>query len=72
LNPDQLTESALQAVATAQQNAQTAGHQQLTPTHLLQALLTQDQAARLLQTAGADLPALQESITANLQITDCP
>ncbi|GGJ62307.1 ATP-dependent chaperone ClpB [Deinococcus aquiradiocola] len=67
MNPDQLTESALQAVANAQQNAQTAGHQQLTPTHLLQALLTQDQAARLLQTAGADLPALQESITANLQ-----
>ena len=66
MNPDKLTETSLQAVAAAQQSAQSAGHQQLTAAHLLRALLGNDSARRALETAGADLNTLQTSLDAEL------
>ncbi len=62
MNPELLTERAVKAVASAQAAAQAAGHQQLTTLHLLLALLDNDSAARLLTTAGADLPALRSAL----------
>ncbi|WP_424949316.1 ATP-dependent chaperone ClpB [Deinococcus sp.] len=66
MNPDHLTEAALQAVASAQQSAQAAGHQQLTTIHLLQTLIQNNSAARLLETAGGDLAAIRRALDAEL------
>ncbi|WP_425147971.1 ATP-dependent chaperone ClpB [Deinococcus sp.] len=66
MNPDKLTEHSVQAVASAQEAARSAGHQQLTANHLLNTLLDHDSARRALETAGADLPALQRALDAEL------
>ncbi|WP_407539201.1 ATP-dependent chaperone ClpB [Deinococcus radiomollis] len=66
MNPDQLTEAALKAVASAQQSAQAAGHQHLTTDHLLTALLGNDSAARLLESAGGDLAAIRSALSVQL------
>ncbi|GGQ98219.1 ATP-dependent chaperone ClpB [Deinococcus ruber] len=66
MNPDTLTESSLQAVAAAQQAARSAGHQQLTANHLLNTLLDNDSARRALDTAGADVQAIQKALDAEL------
>ena len=62
MNPELLTERAVEAVANAQAAAQAAGHQQLTTLHLLMALLDNDSAAHLLTTAGGDLPGLRSAL----------
>ena len=67
MNPEHFTESALQAVAEAQQQAQAAGHQALTTWHVLSALLGNDTAARTLTQAGGDLSAARVSLDAELQ-----
>jgi ATP-dependent Clp protease ATP-binding subunit ClpB len=66
LNPDQLTEASVQAVAAAQQGAQAAGHQQLTAFHLLLALLDNEAAGRVLTSAGGDLQVLRSALDAQL------
>ena len=66
MNPDTLTESSLQAVAATQQAARSAGHQQLTANHLLNTLLDQGSARRALETAGADVKAIQKALDADL------
>ncbi|MGI8747539.1 MAG: Clp protease N-terminal domain-containing protein, partial [Deinococcus sp.] len=66
MNPDRLTESALEALATAQQLAQGAGQQQLTVTHLLRTLLDQGAAAGALTLAGGELTAIRADLDAEL------
>ncbi|WP_407570932.1 ATP-dependent chaperone ClpB [Deinococcus altitudinis] len=66
MNPDQLTEAAVKAVASAQSSAQAAGHQQLTTFHLLEALLGNDSAARLLENAGGDVAAIRRTLGVQL------
>ncbi len=66
MNPERFTESALQAIADAQQRAQAAGHQTLTAWHVLTALLGNDVAARTLTQAGGDLGALRRSLDGEL------
>ncbi|MGY2892151.1 ATP-dependent chaperone ClpB [Deinococcus sp. UYEF24] len=66
MNPDQLTEAAVKSVASAQQSAQAAGHQQLTTFHLLEALLGNASAARLLESAGGDLAAIRSALKIQL------
>ncbi|AWN23535.1 ATP-dependent chaperone ClpB [Deinococcus irradiatisoli] len=66
MNPERFTESALQAVAEAQQQAQAAGHQTLTIWHVLSALLGNDVAARTLTQAGGDLNAARQELDREL------
>jgi ATP-dependent Clp protease ATP-binding subunit ClpB len=66
LNPDQLTEAAVKAVAAAQSGAQAAGHQQLTTLHLLLALLANDSASRLLTSAGGQIQVIKAALEAQL------
>ena len=66
MNPDRFTESALQALADAQQLAQASGHQALTVWHVLAALMDNDVASRTLGAAGGDLAALQKQIETEL------
>ena len=60
-DPSRLTTKASEALASAQQDALKRQHQQVTPAHLLLALLKQEEgvAARLLRKAGADVPQLE-------------
>ncbi|GAA4017424.1 ATP-dependent chaperone ClpB [Deinococcus rubellus] len=67
MNPEHFTESALQVVADAQQQAQAAHHQTLTTWHVLSALLGNDIAARTLAQAGGDLNAARASLDAELK-----
>ncbi|WP_161880273.1 ATP-dependent chaperone ClpB [Deinococcus alpinitundrae] len=66
MNPEHFTESALQAIAEAQQQAQAAQHQTLTTWQVLSALLGNDTAARTLTQAGGDLNAARASLDAEL------
>lgn len=66
MNPERFTESATQAIAAAQTLAQQNGQQTLTPAHLMRTLLDNETAARALTLAGANLPALRESLDMQL------
>src|SRR6267142_3156382 len=65
---DKLTTKAQEALAQAQALAERRGHQELTPEHLLSALLTQDQGvvSALLRKVGVDLAVVQASVDAAL------
>ena len=64
MNPEKFTELALQTVQAAQSSAQTRGHSQILPAHvLLAALEAQDSpAARALELAGRDVKAVKASL----------
>ncbi|MBS3967410.1 MAG: ATP-dependent chaperone ClpB [Truepera sp.] len=68
MNTERLTETALQAVATAQQIARTRHQQTLVPAHLAAALLADDSgpAATLLTRAGGNLKQVQAALEAVL------
>ncbi|ADV67038.1 ATP-dependent chaperone ClpB [Deinococcus maricopensis] len=67
MNPEHLTEAAVQAIAQAQQDALGRGHQTLTPTHVLLATLDADSpAARAVTLAGGDLKAARSALEADL------
>jgi len=68
MNTERLTETALQAVATAQQIARTRHQQTLVPAHLAAALLADDSgpAATLLTRAGGSLKQVQAALEAVL------
>ena len=66
LNIENFTEAALKAVAAAQSAAQAAGHQQLTTLHLLQALLSNDTARRVLETAGGEAKTVAAALETQL------
>jgi ATP-dependent Clp protease ATP-binding subunit ClpB len=64
MNPEKFTELALQTVQAAQSSAQTRGHSQILPAHvLLAALEAQDSpAARAVELAGRDVKAIKASL----------
>ncbi len=64
MNPEKFTELALQTVQAAQSSAQTRGHSQILPAHvLLAALEAQDSpAARAVELAGRDVRAVKASL----------
>ena len=64
MNPEKFTELALQTVQAAQSSAQSRGHSQILPAHvLLAALEAQDSpAARALELAGRDVKAVKASL----------
>jgi ATP-dependent Clp protease ATP-binding subunit ClpB len=64
MNPEKFTELALQTVQAAQSSAQTRGHSQILPAHvLLAALEAQDSpAARAVELAGRDTKAVKASL----------
>ena len=66
MNPEHFTESSVQAIAEAQQQAQAAGHQTLTTFHVLSVLLSNDVASRTLTQAGGDLAAVRAWLAAEL------
>ena len=59
MNPERFTEASAVSLNTAQQIAQAAGNQTLTPAHVLRALTDNDTASRALTAAGADLRDLR-------------
>ena len=67
-DPNRLTAKALEAVNGAQQDARGRHHQQVTPTHLLLALIKQPEGLvpRLLAKLGADLGAFEEALEEDL------
>ncbi|MPY65679.1 ATP-dependent chaperone ClpB [Deinococcus sp. SDU3-2] len=66
MNPERFTEAALQAVAAAQQLAQSNHQQTLTVAHVLRTLLDNDTAARAVTSAGGDLSAIRSALDAEL------
>ena len=66
LNPERFTEASAVALNTAQQIAQAAGNQTLTPAHVLRALTDNDTASRALTAAGADLRDLRAALDAEI------
>jgi len=62
------TERGRAVIKAAQNEALTRDHQQLTPTHILRALLSEDEAlpTNMLQMAGADIDALSEALEVEL------
>ncbi|MEW6422041.1 MAG: ATP-dependent chaperone ClpB [Deinococcota bacterium] len=66
MNPERLTEAALQAVAQAQQLAQSNQQQTLTVSHVLRTLLDNDTVARDLSAAGGDLQAIRQALDAEI------
>ncbi|MDL2343222.1 ATP-dependent chaperone ClpB [Deinococcus sp. MIMF12] len=66
MNPERLTEAALQAFAAAQGLAQQNQHQNLTVSHVLRALLDNDTAARAVTSAGGDLTAIRAALDGEL------
>jgi len=65
---DKLTVKSQVAVQQAQSEAESLGHQQLLPLHLLKALLTEEQGIvrPLLQKIGAKIPQLESMVTGEL------
>jgi ATP-dependent Clp protease ATP-binding subunit ClpB len=68
MRPEKLTTKAQEAVQQAQALAERRGHQELTPEHLLSALLTQEQGvtSALLRKVGVDPARIQQSVDAAL------
>ncbi|MCP2013453.1 ATP-dependent Clp protease ATP-binding subunit ClpB [Deinococcus sp. HSC-46F16] len=66
MNPKRFTEAALQAVAAAQQLAQSNHQQTLTVAHVLRGLLDNDTAARAVRAAGGDPSAIRSALDAEL------
>jgi len=68
-DPSRLTTKASEALAAAQQDALQKHHQQVTPAHLLSALIRQEQGVvpRLLQKRGADVAHLLAEIDAEIE-----
>ncbi|WP_199776884.1 ATP-dependent chaperone ClpB [Deinococcus sp. NW-56] len=66
MNPERFTEAALQAIAAAQQLAQSNHQQTLTVAHVLRTLLDNDTAARAVTSAGGDLSAIRAALDAEL------
>ncbi|EYB69804.1 ATPase AAA [Deinococcus phoenicis] len=66
MNPERFTEAATQALAGAQQLAQSNQQQTLTVAHVLRALLDNDTAARALTAAGGDLAVIRQALDAEL------
>ncbi|WP_019585585.1 ATP-dependent chaperone ClpB [Deinococcus apachensis] len=62
MNPERFTEAATQALAAAQQLAQTNHQQNLTVAHVLRTLTDNDTAARALTAAGADVKTLRTEL----------
>jgi ATP-dependent Clp protease ATP-binding subunit ClpB len=70
LDFEKLTVKAQEAVAGAQQRAQAAGHPNLEPIHLLDALIAESEGgivAPLLEKVGANVPRLRELVAAELK-----
>ena len=65
---DKLTVKSQEAVQQAQSEAESLGHQQLLPLHLLKALLTEEQGIvrPLLQKIGVKIPQLESMVSAEL------
>jgi ATP-dependent Clp protease ATP-binding subunit ClpB len=65
---DKLTVKSQEAVQQAQSEAESLGHQQLQPLHLLKALLTEEQGIvrPLLQKIGVKIPQLESMVTSEL------
>ena len=66
MNPERFTEAATQAIASAQQLAQSNQQQNLTVAHVLRALTDNDTAARALTAAGGDLNVIRAALDAEL------
>ncbi len=68
MDAERLTESTLQAVASAQQIARTRGHQNIVPAHVATSLLADPNspAARVVERAGANLDQAQKELDAVL------
>ncbi len=68
MNPERLTETALQLVASAQQIARTHQNQTITPLHLVTALVADSDgpAARVVERAGGNLKQVQAAVDAAL------
>ena len=68
MNPERLTESALQMLASAQNIGKTRHHQTITPVHLVSALIADPNspATRVLERAGANLQQIQGALNAIL------
>ncbi|HEV3031567.1 MAG TPA: Clp protease N-terminal domain-containing protein, partial [Polyangia bacterium] len=64
MRTDKLTTKAQEALQQAQALAERRGHQELTPEHLLAALLAQEQGVvpALLRKIGVDLPTVQANV----------
>jgi ATP-dependent Clp protease ATP-binding subunit ClpB len=69
MQPDRFTIRAQEALAEAVRLAQAAGNPQVTPSHVLQALLGDPDgiALALLRKLGADLPAIQRALSGSLE-----
>ncbi|WP_041947083.1 ATP-dependent chaperone ClpB [Truepera radiovictrix] len=68
MDADRMTDSTLQAMASSQQLARARGHQTITPSHVVLALLADADApaARLIGRAGGDVGAIKGALEANL------
>lgn len=65
MNLNKFTQRSIDAISYAQQMAQSEGHPQITPEHLLGALLQQDDgiAVQLLKKAGVDVDRVEQEVT---------
>ena len=70
MNPNKYTQRSIDAVSYAQQMATAEQHPQITPEHLLTALLAQEEglAPQLVKKLGADLPAIQAELDEALKL----
>ncbi len=68
-DPARLTAKAIEAIEQAQKDAAHRGHQQITPSHLLRALIEQPEGivSRLLAKMGADTGSLLEAVDRDLE-----
>ncbi len=70
MNLNQFTQRSVDAISSAQQMAQSEGHPQIMPVHLLHALLTQDEGlvGQLIKKLGADLEEMRSEVQDAIQL----
>jgi ATP-dependent Clp protease ATP-binding subunit ClpB len=68
MDAERMTDTTLQAMADSQQLARSRGHQTITPSHVVLALLANAEtpAARLIERAGGDVGTIRGALEANL------